>query len=248
MAPFSEFIDIHNHILPGVDDGPKNFEESAAMARCYADVGIHTVIATPHYIAGTAWAAKAERVLERLGELKRYLDQQQIPLAIHAGMEIAYHPNLIDRLQKGQLLPLAASDYYLLEPSFHGTQENLLHSVKSLLKMGKKVILAHAERIESFQKDIDPLLRLVERGLEIQLNMGSLLDEFDVQCKKTGLKLLDSECAHYLASDAHSATRRRPPTASDWNTLEKILGDELLTRLCITNPANLLATGITPPQ
>jgi protein-tyrosine phosphatase len=113
--------------------------------------------------------------------------------------------------------------------------------VKTLLGMGKKVIIAHAERIRSFQKDIEPLLGLMEQGLEIQLNIGSFLDEFDVKCTRTAHKLLAAGCAHYLASDAHSATRRRPPTISEWNSLEELLGNETLTRLCITNPAKLLA-------
>lgn len=240
MALFSHFIDIHNHILPGLDDGPSTLQESAKMARCYTDAGIQAIITTPHFIAGTAWAARAETVLKKLEELTHFLDQEQIPLRIHAGMEIAYHPNLIDHLQKGQLLPLAEGNHYLIEPSFRDTQENLLFCVKSLLSMGKKVIIAHAERIKSFQEDIEPLLRQVEQGLEIQLNMGSLLDEFDVQCKQTALKLLAAGCVHYLASDAHSAIRRRPPTISDWKTLEELLGSETLTRLCITNPRLLV--------
>lgn len=241
MALISHFIDIHNHILPGIDDGPRNLQESAAMARCYTDAGIQAIIATPHFIAGTAWAARAELVLTRLEELKSYLGNEGIPLQIHAGMEIAYHSNLLDHLQKGMLLPLAGSNHYLLEPSFQDTQENLLHCVKTLLNKGKRVIIAHAERIKSFQKDIEPLLGLMEQGLEIQLNIGSLLDEFDVKSTQTAHKLLATGCAHYLASDAHSTTRRRPPTISDWNTLEELLSDETLTRLCITNPAKLLA-------
>ena len=240
MALLSHFIDIHSHIIPGIDDGPRNLEESGALARCYVDEGIQTIIATPHFIAGTAWAAQAEQILEKLDELRTYLDKEHIHLRIHAGMEIAFIPNILDRFAKGRLLSLAGSNHYLLEPSFHDTQENLLHCAKKLLNTGKKIIIAHAERITAFQENIEPLLHLVEQGLEVQVNMGSLLDEFDEQCKQTALTLLAAESVHYLASDAHSARRRRPPTLSDWNDLEKIVGAETLTRLCITNPARLI--------
>ena len=209
------------------------------MARQYTAAGIQTIIATPHFIMGTAWAARAETVLAKVSELQEFLDNERIPLHIYPGMEIAYHANFLDNLNKGMLLPLAGGNHYLLEPAFHDTQENLLYCVKQLLDMGKKVIIAHAERIKAFQDEIEPLHRLVEQGLEIQLNMGSLLDAFDIPSKQTALKLLAADCAHYLASDAHSATRRRPPTISDWNALKELLGSETLTRLCITHPAKL---------
>lgn len=241
MARLSDFIDTHCHILPGIDDGPKSLEESAAMARCYASKGIRQIIATPHFIAGTAWSANKERILDVLEKLRAHLDKEHIALRIHTGMEIAYHPKLVDRLEKNLLLPLAASDHYLLEPSFSGTQEGLFHCVKALLQKGHPVIIAHAERITAFQENIDPIMRLVEQGLEIQVNIGSLLDEFDQQCKQTAATLLRERCVHYLASDAHSAIRRRPPTDTEWNILEQMLGNDTLTRLCITNPARLIA-------
>lgn len=242
MTALSSFIDIHCHILPGIDDGPKDLAASAAMARCYVENGIRTVIATPHYITGTAWAADAARVRAGVAELCAYLEGQQIPLAIHAGMEIAYHANILERIKEGQLLPLAGGNQYLLEPSFTEGQENLLATIKELFRMGKKIIIAHGERIQAFQKNMGPLLRLVEQGLEVQVNIASLLDDFDPRCQQTSLKLLAAKAVHYLASDAHSATRRRPPTTADWERLEALLGTETLTRLGVTNPTQLICT------
>lgn len=240
MTALSSFIDIHCHILPGIDDGPKNLAESAAMARCYVESGIRTVIATPHYIIGTAWAADAARVRAGVAELGAYLEEQQIPLTVHAGMEIAYHAHILERIQQGKLLPLAGSNHYLLEPSFTEGQENLLATIKELFRLGKRVIIAHGERIHAFQKNAGPLLRLVEQGLEVQVNIGSLLDAFDPHCQQTGLKLLAAGAVHYLASDAHSATRRRPPTDADWERLQALLDSETLTRLATTHPSQLL--------
>ncbi|MBM9537387.1 tyrosine-protein phosphatase [Desulfobulbus alkaliphilus] len=241
MADLSQFIDIHSHILPGLDDGPKNLAESTAMARCYAGAGIRTIIATPHYINGTAWAAQAHKVRETVNELNRHLAREQIDLQIHTGMEIAYHPKVTEYISKNLLLSLAGTTYYLIEPSFQGSQEHLLHSARTLLQAGKKIIIAHAERIDAFQRDPRPLLQLVERGLEIQVNMDSFLDKFDERCQQTAWQLLRAGGVHYLASDAHATKHRCPPTPADWDALENLLGVETLTNLCINNPRRLLA-------
>ena len=242
MADLSRFIDIHSHILPGLDDGPKTLAESTALAHCYAAAGIRTIIATPHFINGTAWAALAHKVRATVSELNRHLAREQIDLHIHTGMEIAYHPKVTEYIKKNHLLPLADSKYYLLEPSFQGSQEHLLHCAKVLLHTGIKVIIAHAERIDAFQKNQRPLLQLVEQGLEIQVNMDSLLNKFDEQCRQTAWQLLRAGGVHYLASDAHDTTRRCPPSPEDWNALQHLLGEESITTLCITNPQRLLAT------
>jgi len=237
-----QYIDIHCHILPGIDDGARDLEESVAMARRYVEAGFEAVVATPHFIPGTAWAADTAIIAAKIEVLQRRLEAEGVALTIHAGMEIAYHPHLPDRLQQGILLPLAGGGHYLLEPSFHGSQENMLHCVKKLLDTGRKVILAHAERIKSFQHNIDPLVRLAGQGLEIQVNTGSLLDAFDAPCKETALALLAADSVHYLASDAHGPTRRPPPTKQDRQQLEKLIGPEALSRLWGANPARLLVT------
>lgn len=233
-------VDIHCHILPGIDDGARDMEESVAMAQHYAAAGFVAVVATPHFIPGTAWAATAQVVAERVAALQARLDAENIALRVYPGMEIAFHKRLADRLHTGGLLPLAASGRYLIEPSFQGSQEELLYTVRHLLDQGQRVIIAHAERISAFQRNYDPLIRLVAQGLEIQVNCGSLLDVFDERCRKTALELLANNCVHYLASDAHGARRRTPPSPEERLRLADLLGPETLARLWRTNPARLL--------
>ncbi len=242
MIPdITQFIDIHTHILPGLDDGPKNLEESAAMARCYVDLGISKVVATPHFIPGTAWAAGRERIAEKLLEVEDYFAEEQIELHIFLGMEIAFHKKLINRFEKGVLQPLAESLYYLLEPSFQDSPEDLLYCAKQLQDLGQKVILAHPERIKAFQETPALLIDAVQNGLEVQLNSGSVLGSFGDSCKQTAMHLLASNSVHYLASDAHSAEKRTPLNLDDWAQLAGILGGELLTTLCINNPKNIIS-------
>ena len=242
MTPdLSKCIDMHNHILPGIDDGPKTLEDSAEMARCYIDVGITQIITTPHFIPGTAWAAGRDRIAEKIQELTDFFQKEQIPLQIFPGMEIAYHKKLLDRLEKGALQALANSNAYLLEPSFQDTAEDLLLCAVQIKGKDKQVILAHPERIKTFQESLEPLLEKIKNGLKTQLNIGSILGKFGSKSRDTAMRLIEKEAVHYLASDAHSASRRKPVSIDDWNELSSILGSDLLTTLCIDNPTKLLS-------
>lgn len=236
----SQFIDIHVHILPGIDDGPKNLHESAEIAQLYMDAGIKQIIATPHFIPGTAWAAGREKILSKLEELQKYLAQKKIELEIFPGMEIAYHQKLTSRLEKGMLQPLAGSKTYLLEPSFNDSFGDLLSCTRLLMEKGLGVILAHPERIPAFQENAEPLIKLVTQGLQVQLNIGSVLGKFGKSSEKMAMHLLAEKSVHYLASDAHSSSKRQPPCRSDWETLAAKLGEKLLAQLCVTNPRSLL--------
>jgi protein-tyrosine phosphatase len=202
--------------------------------------GISQIIATPHFIPGTAWAANRDHIAEKMLELKKHLQKMNIPLKIFPGMEIAYHQKLINRLEKNLLQPLADSGIYLLEPSFNDSTAGLLQCAKQIMKKKCGVILAHPERIPAFQQTIEPLLDLAKEGLQVQLNVGSILNKFGESSKRLAMYLIDNECVHYLASDAHSIERRSPVTGAEWKILTDLLGEELITRICVTNPSELL--------
>ena len=240
-ADLSQFIDIHVHILPGIDDGPKSLAESLAMAKAYVDVGVTRLIATPHFIPGTAWAAGRQRISSTIQELNKYLIEKDITLKIFPGMEIAYHQKMMDRFDKGVFQPLGQSNTYLLEPSFNDSSVDLLRCAREIMASGCGVIIAHPERIPSFQEIADPLVDLVGQGLQVQITIGSFLDKFGESSKKLAMHLIDKHSVHFLASDAHSNTGRCPPNHDDWEKLIGILGDDLLTQLCITNPDSLIS-------
>ena len=236
----SNFIDIHTHILPGLDDGPKNLEESADLARCYTDIGVTRIIATSHYIPGTAWAASRQRILETIVELQNYLQNQGIPLILFPGMEIAFHKKLQEHLKADLFLPLGASASYLLEPSFTDSADALFYCLDQLLEQEQDIILAHPERIPALRESVNIVDDLVRQGLRIQINIGSLLGKFGMESRHAGFELLERNCVHYLASDAHGANSRRPPSTAEWATLESELGADALEQLCCLNPAQLL--------
>lgn len=227
-----EFLDMHTHILPGLDDGPKDLAGSLALARMYEKAGIRKIVATPHFLPGTAWAPTKERVLECVKKFCCELGQSGIELQVLPGMEIAYHKKVEERILARTLLPLGNSDFYLIEPSFQGEQEGLLSSVGSLLDRGVKIILAHPERVEAFQETPRLLGKYVALGLKIQVNAGSLLGYFGEKTRRTAELLHRENYLHLIASDAHDHVKRAPLNAAEWQRLLELPGGDLLISSC----------------
>ncbi len=235
----SNFIDIHTHILPGIDDGSSSYEESVTLARCYVNVGIKKVVATPHFIPGTAWATPADKVLEMVITLQNTLDTERIDLKILPGMEIAFHKKLADRIEQGHVLPLGDSRHYLIEPSFHGEQDSLLAALSVLLEGGNKIILAHPERIDGLRGKIENIRSLVDKGLLIQINTGSLLGYFGRSANELSQSLWERDCFHLIASDTHDMNKRRPLDKDEWNTMLADTVQKEMLQKCNTTLAEL---------
>jgi protein-tyrosine phosphatase len=235
-----DFIDIHSHILPGLDDGARDMAESLEIARCYQRTGIKKVIATPHFLPGTAWTAGKEIVKQSVRQLQASLDNHNIDLQVLPGMEIAFHRKLEERMRTGSFLPLAKSSYYLIEPCFHGEQDFFLESLKSLLKMGIKLILAHPERIGRLHSQLDVLESLVKQGLFIQVNAGSLLGYFGPESLNAANRLHQKHCLHFIASDAHNLSERAPINAEEWTKISALQGGEILG-ICNNNINKIFA-------
>lgn len=235
----TDFVDIHTHILPGMDDGPEDMEGSVALARCYERVGVKRIVATPHYLPGTAWAQSKEKVLATVGSLQRSLDDANISLKIEPGMEISFHPKLGERIQRGELLPLANSEYFLIEPSFHSDNGELFTNLLRLMGEGRKFILAHPERIPSLQANPEALCNLVAHGMLVQISAGSLLGYFGEHSKVTVDSLYHKQCIHFVASDAHDHKKRSPLTDEEWKNLLKDHKGEGIMQTCCRNIASI---------
>jgi protein-tyrosine phosphatase len=242
MTEIQNFIDIHTHILPALDDGPKNLQESFALARCYERAGVRRVIATPHFLPGTAWAPSKEKIIRSVEAFQKNLNDEGILLTIEPGMEIAYHAKMAERIYAGDLLPLSNSGYYLVEPAFHGEQENLLTTVTLLLHQGIKTIIAHPERTIGFQEQPQLLERLVSEGALLQINAGSLFGEFGKKSKAMAIFLVEKQLCHFFASDAHNHDKRAPITTAEWYTLGCLSANSNLCSTCMQNIRSVFNT------
>ena len=236
----SDFIDIHTHILPGLDDGPKELSDSIALAHCYTAVGIKRVFATPHFLPGTAWSASPEKIIVAVQMLQDTLLSAGSSLTIIPGMEIAIQKSMGKNLDKGRYLPLGNSCSYLLEPPFEVSGFDPLDPLNEFHERQQHVILAHPERCEYFQRHPQTLQKAHNQGVSIQVNLGSLLGWFGQQPQKTAKQLLTWGIIDYLASDAHSSYQRRPPNQQEWQTLQEIINPEILQKVAYTNPQKLL--------
>ena len=143
-------------------------------------------------------------------------------------------------LDKGSYLPLGSSGTYLLEPPFEAPSFNPLEPLNEFLERRYKVILAHPERCEYFQRHPQTLKEAHLRGIGIQLNLGSLLGWFGQAPQKTAEQFMAWEIVDYLASDAHSALNRRPPNRQDWQALQRLVRPEILQKTTSINPGKLL--------
>lgn len=200
-------IDIHCHLLPGLDDGPSSLEESLALARTAVAEGIHTAIVTPHHANGR-YNNEAEAVLSGLSALTDSLDEQQIPLTLMAGQEIRLYPDLISDMEQGLLLTLHRSRYLLIECPAHQIPADFYEIVHELKVLGLVPVLAHPERNRELAKDPDKLHDLVSFGIRSQITSHSLTGLFGQGVQKLALDFCRRNLAHFIASDAHNVSGR----------------------------------------
>ncbi len=239
-------IDIHAHILPGVDDGPEFVEESLEMARLAVARGTTTLFATPH-ILNEPDLARAWEVAGWVTGLQTLLTAHGIPLTLQPGAEVFPMGSLLSALDDGLPLTLGhGGRYLLLDSSFVMLPPGLEHLVYQLQMRGIIPILAHPERVAPVQEAPGVLERLVHRGLLLQVTAASVTGQFGPQAAQTARTLVRLRWAQFLASDAHSPRTRRPGMQAAWRQIAAWDGEETATRLAQANPRRLLAGEAIP--
>lgn len=234
------FIDIHNHSLPGVDDGAHSMEESLEMLRMAAQEGIGAIILTPHQKPDRACvsAAGAE---ERVRRLQKRLEESGIPIRLYAGGEVLYSHDMTGFLEQGKASFLAGSSYVLTEFLPDEEWSYIQDGVYSLLSAGYRPVLAHAERYENAAKDLDRIETLRESGCLIQINSSSLTGFGRGRVGRAAHKIVKEQLADFVATDAHRASGGRRPQMADcaaW--LKRRCGEEYAKRLLYQNAESIL--------
>jgi protein-tyrosine phosphatase len=214
-------IDLHSHILPGIDDGPGTLEGSLELARVAVAAGTRTILATPHI--NTDERIDAAMVAAGLQELRPALAAAEIPLEVLPGGEIAIW-RLVD-LDDAALrsLALGGGPYLLVESPFSPVVGDFEPMVLDLHARGHRVLLAHPERCPAFQRDPTRLERLVTAGVLVQVTAGSMVGAFGSTVRRFTAGLLRDGLVHVVASDAHDAVKRPPGLTAGFATLEREL-------------------------
>jgi len=222
-------IDIHTHILPGIDDGPEDMAETLAMCRIAVEDGITDVVATPHMLKAP-YDVSRDAVLEKVADLNARLSAEGIPLTIHKGAEISISPEIPGLLREGRLLTLAGrGTHVFLELTDIFLSDPVDALIRELAEDGVTPVISHPERNAMVQKDPGLLGRFREAGALFQVTAMSLTGAFGAETKKFTLAMLKDGFADFIASDAHSSQWRPPVLSKARRVAEGILGPRALT-------------------
>ena len=237
-------IDIHAHILPGVDDGSPSPESSLEMAALAVESGVRAVIATPHcnlpVELDEGGGLDAAGVRRHTAGLNSMLSQEGIPLRIYPGMEIFGTMETAKRLRAGTLCTLAGSCYPLIEFPFVDYDEEATEILASVLRLGLRPIVAHPERYRYTQRQPQLLNLWMDMGCLLQINRGSLLGRFGEREEELSHALVGRGFAAFVASDAHSSVVRTPWMRDVWELLSREYSPETAHALLEGNPARVL--------
>jgi protein-tyrosine phosphatase len=232
-------IDLHSHILPGVDDGSEDMEMSIDMARIYLENGYRTVIATPHYI-DEGISFKRDKVKDVLEDFRRELDKQGIGLEVLLAHEVYSSIDIVKDIKEGNISTLNNTRYVLVEfPMFDLPlyTENMIYE---LLLEGYVPIIAHPERNARIIDNPNILYNLILKGALVQMNLPSLEGRYGGKIKETAEILLKHHMVHFLGTDAHSNGTRSPRVDKALSILKSIISEEEYNRLIYVNPRLLL--------
>ncbi|MHA6261280.1 tyrosine-protein phosphatase [Sporosarcina sp. CAU 1771] len=201
-------IDIHAHILPGVDDGPKTLQESIQLLERAVKEGITDIIATPHAYS-PQYNVPKQTVYDQIALLTKEIDERGLPIRLHAGQEVRLNEHLPELIQTGEALTLAGSKYVLLELPSSGIPTYTVHIIQQLLNQNKIPIIAHPERNRAIAEDPCRLSRLINHGALAQITAGGLSGRFGKGIQKLSLQLVEANLIHTFGSDVHNAKSRR---------------------------------------
>ena len=227
-------IDIHAHILPGLDDGAADWNEALSMAELSAESGVTALVATPHCgFPDQPLSGHRHRIQDRITEFRDLLRQNSIQLEILEGMEIFGTEDTPELLRRGQLTTLNRSRYPLIEFPFQDYARDATGILEELRKMAYIPVVAHPERYQYVQRNPGLLNLWSDMGCLLQINRGSLLGRFGRTCEALAWAMLDRGFVCTVASDAHASHTR-----TTW--MEDV--QELLTSEFSRETAELLLT------
>jgi protein-tyrosine phosphatase len=236
MDHHEPFVDIHCHLVPGIDDGSKSWEQSLAMARMAVADGLRTIVATPHQL-GTFAHIPGQLIRTRTAELQQFLDSHEVPLRVLPGADLRIEAGMVKLLRSGQALTLADRGKHVLLELPHELYFPLEEILDELQRAGMVGILSHPERNQGLLKQPRLIEPLVRRGCLMQITCGSLTGAFGPASLELSEWMLAEGLAHFLATDAHGPDSRRPLMRRAFERAREIVGREAALDLCCGNPA-----------
>lgn len=241
-------IDIHTHILPGVDDGAVDIYDSIDMAALAYESGTKVIVATPHCnIPGVYSNYFSKQYCEIFQRTKEILKREVPGITLLAGMEVFTTEALPRLLTDGKIFPINRTRYILMEFDFGENPDFADDILSKVQEINAKPVIAHAERYEFVQDDPEIAYQWKKKGYEIQINKGSFLGKFGEHARQTAFELLNHNLVTAIASDAHSPVQRTTCMADAYDYLSEEYPAEYLDTLFWTNPQRI-CNGLKPIQ
>lgn len=232
-------IDLHCHMLPGIDDGAPDRAVAVAMARCAVADGITDVACTPHIYPGL-YENDRDGIVAAIAAFRDVLAEEGIALNLVVGADTHLTPDLVDGIRAGRIPTLNDTRYLLFEPPHHVAPPRLEESVFNLLVAGIVPVLTHPERLSWIDTHYEVFGRLVHAGALMQITAGSLTGRFGRNPKYWAERMLDEGQVHILATDAHHIDKRPPLLAEAREAAAKRVGDAEAVHLVQTRPRGIL--------
>ena len=235
----NQFVDIHCHILPGVDDGSQTPEETKAMLQKAWDEGIQIMVATPHYHKQRG-KNDIELIKKQLLLTRKLAKEVHPKMQICLGMEIYYGEDVPELLKEGRVVSIRKSRYILVEFSPGDEFQYILNAVRKLQMSGHTVIIAHIERYNCLRKDISNVEYLREMGAYLQVNTGSITGSYGRSVKKFLREVLKAHLVQLVGTDSHGSERRTPKMQEAYKEVVKRCGEEYADQIFGQNAKKVL--------
>ena len=232
-------IDLHCHILHGIDDGAADVSVSLEMARAFVADGVSVVACTPHILPGL-YHNTGPQIRQAVTALQHVLDENGIALRLVPGADNHIVPDFVGGLRSGHLLALADSRYVLVEPPHHVAPQRMEDLFFSIQVAGFVPILTHPERLSWLPNHYDTVRRLIANGVWMQITVDSLTGAFGRNPLYWSTKMLDEGGVHILATDAHDTVKRPPRLSKGFEAAAKRVGEAEATHLVLTRPRAVL--------
>ena len=242
-------LDLHCHMLPGIDDGAPDLATALGMARMAFDDGIRTVACTPHIYPGM-YDNTAPGIRAAIADFQSKLDEAGIGLKLVEGADVHLDTDLAGAIRADRVPTLAGSRYLLLEPPHHVAPPGFESRVFELMTAGITPVITHPERLSWVEDHYDLFLRLVDRGAWMQVTAGALTGRHGRRPKYWGERFVGEGKTHLIATDAHDTRRRPPLLAEGREAAAKLVGSDEATHLVVTRPAGIVANAapdLLPP-
>lgn len=235
-----KIIDIHNHSLPGIDDGAQDIEMSIKMLNIAANSGTSDIVLTPHHLNG-AFSNFTDSTIQKTAELQEHVDSLNIPVTLHYGAEVHLVPETVEQLvEKKALTYCGLGKAALIELPKNSIPAGTESILSELIYNGITPIIAHPERNSSLRRDYSQLEEWVEFGCKSQITGQSCTGSFGQTLQELSFELISKNLAHFIASDAHRPEGRSPNLQKTLEIINRTFNKEISKTLLHDNPLRLI--------